>query len=132
MLKSNKSLALNGFNTLFFEFVDRIISLFPNNTELRVARKSFETFKTMNVSIIIKVWYQQVYVPYSQQIMLGDLTYFLEKDYQDDLSALSNVSEIMHTIDSFRHKIRDMNSEDKDVMLNYLQKLTILSNQYSA
>jgi hypothetical protein len=112
--------------------VDRIISLFPNNTELRVARKSFETFKTMNVSIIIKVWYQQVYVPYSQQIMLGDLTYFLEKDYQDDLSALSNVSEIMHTIDSFRHKIRDMNSEDKDVMLNYLQKLTILSNQYSA
>jgi hypothetical protein len=126
----DKPTALRAFNTLFFSFVDDIITLFPNNSELLVAKKTFESIKTLNVSIIIKVWFQQVYLPYSQKIFEGDLSYFLEKDYEDDLNSLPNVKEVMQTIDSFRHKINIMSVENQKTSLDYLKRLSVLSQCY--
>ena len=37
---------------------------YPDNNEITIAKTSFETFKKFNPTIIIKVWYTYVYLPY--------------------------------------------------------------------
>jgi hypothetical protein len=39
---SDKSTILKTFNTHFFDFLDDIISIFPENTDIKTARKSFD------------------------------------------------------------------------------------------
>ncbi len=127
----DKSSSLKAFNNLFFLFVDKLISLFPEQDELTQAKQAFLAIKAMNVSLIVKIWYQYVYLPYSEYIISGDLSFFLEKDYQEDLNALPNANEIMKFINTFRHHIRDMDPINKQASIEFLKNLTILSECYN-
>jgi hypothetical protein len=126
----DKSTTLKAFNTLFFSFLNDIISVFPENNDIVIAKKSFETIKQLNVSLIVKTWYTFVYSQYKQQIIQGDLSFFIDKDYNTDLTQLSNSREIMETIDKLRDPIRQMTPENKQSSLLYIQKLSQLSENY--
>jgi len=127
----NKTTALRAFNTLFFDFVDDLISIFPNDRYLVVARTSFEAMKSFNTSIIIKRWFQKVCIPYSEQILLGDLTFFIEKDYKADLNVFRNAEDLLKFIEQFREKVREMSEENRKTSFDYLKKLCVLSDVYS-
>lgn len=126
----DKSTILKAFNTLFFSFLNDVISIFPENKDLMIAKKSFETIKGLNVSSIIKAWFHFVYTPYRSQINDGDISFFINKDYNSDLGNLSNSGEIMETINKFREPIKQMSEENKNHSLNYIQKLSKLSEIY--
>jgi hypothetical protein len=128
----DKSTVLKAFNTLFFSFLDDISSIFPENTDIVMAKTTFETIKKFNVTIIIKTWFQQVYTPYKDQVTQGDISFFIDKDYKGDLSHLTNSKEIMDTIDKIRDPIRQMGEENKNHSLKYIQKLSHLSEIYSS
>jgi hypothetical protein len=74
---SDKSSILKAFNNHFFEFLDDIIGIFPENNDIREARVTFETFKRGNPTLIIKVWFQYVYTPYASAILSGDISFFI-------------------------------------------------------
>ena len=126
----DKSSILKAFNTLFFSFLTDVISIFPENNDLVIAKTSFETIKQLNTTAIVKAWYHFVYLPYKEQILGGDISFFINKDYNADLNHLSNSGEIMQTIDKFRQPIREMSEENKTHSLNYMQKLSTLSELY--
>jgi hypothetical protein len=126
----DKSTALRAFNTLFFDFVNDVIGIFPGSRELVMAKTSFETMRSFNTSIIVKCWYKNVFSPYSDKILAGDWAFFIDKDYRSDLDALGNADELIGTIDKFRDKIRDMSPENQATSLDYLKKLCILSEIY--
>jgi hypothetical protein len=128
---SDKSTYLKAFNTHFFEFVDDVITIFPENKDLTAAKKSFEMIKTMRVSAIIKSWHKFVYLPYKDIIEAGDISFFFDKDYSKDLSHLNNSENIMSVIDSFREPVRQMNDTNKAHSMKYLQNLSKLSALYS-
>ena len=129
---SDKSTYLKAFNTHFFEFVDDVITIFPENKDLTAAKKSFEMIKTMSVSAIIKSWHKFVYLPYKDIIEAGDISFFFDKDYSKDLSHLNNSENIMSVIDSFREPVRRMNDINKAHSMKYLQNLSKLSALYSS
>jgi hypothetical protein len=124
----DKSQILRAFNTLFFQFLNEVIVLFPENHDLVIAHKSFETIKGLNVSGIIKAWNFFVARPYKEKIEAGDISFFIEKDYSEDLSHLSNAKEVMNTIDKFRNPIKDMTPASQAVAIDYIQKLCQLSS----
>jgi hypothetical protein len=126
----DKSNTLKAFNTLFFLFLDDIIGIFPEKTDLVVSKTSFETIKRLNVSAIVKAWFYFVYTPYKDKIMEGDISFFIDKDYNEDLSLLSNSRDIMAVIDNIRGPIREMSEANKAHSLNYMQKLSQLSEMY--
>ena len=128
---SNKSAILKTFNTHFFEFIDDVIRIFPENKDVKHARSSFEMIKTANPTAIVKAWYKFVYSPYTSVIEAGDITFFFDKDYYEDISHLSNVDNIMKIIDTLRSPIRDMGEKNKEHSMKYIQNLTELSRVYS-
>jgi hypothetical protein len=129
---TDRSILLRTFNTHFFEFLDDVIRIFPDNVDIQVAKTSFQTIKKSNPTLIIKAWYNYIYLPYSSIIEEGDISFFFEKDYSQDLSILNNSNTIIEIIDTLRGPIREMTSTQKDFTMKYLQNLSKISMLYSS
>ena len=129
---TDKSTLLKTFNTHFFEFLDDILRIFPENTDIAIARKSFETIKKANPTAIIKVWLNFVYNPYRQVIDQGNINFFFEKDYSSDLSNLANGNEIMKVIDVMRGPIKSMSDSNREHSMKYIHNLSKISDLYGS
>lgn len=127
----DKSTLLKAFNTHFFDFVDDIISVIQDNDELKYAKKSLETIKKANPTIMVKVWYSMVYLPYKDVIEAGNLDFFFDKDYRQEAAQFANSDEIMKIVDKLREPIRQMNDTNKQHSLKFIQNLSQLSLLYS-
>jgi len=127
----DKSTLLQGFNSHFFDFIDDIISVFPDNKILAKSRISFETIKRANPTIIIKAWYKFVYLPYKDIIAAGNIQFIYEKDFTEDLAELNNADKIMKSIDTLREPIRNMSDANKQHTMKYIQNLSDLSIMYA-
>jgi hypothetical protein len=99
---TDKSSLLRAFNTHFFDFIEDLLGIFPNNNDLVLAKSSFDTIKKANPTAIIKSWIKFVYLPYKEVIDNGDISFFFDKDYSEDLSAVSNANKILNIIDTLR------------------------------
>jgi hypothetical protein len=128
---SDKSTILRTFNKHFFDFLDDIKSILPDNNEISYAITSFDTIKRANPTIIAKTWYNFVFLPYKDVIDNGDLSYFIEKDYGSDLANLNKSDEIINMINNIRTPIKDMNEVNKAHSLKYIQNLCKLSELYN-
>lgn len=128
---TDKTTLMRAFNKHFFDFLDDIITIFPENSDIAIARTSFETIKKANPSAILKAWYQFVYARYKDVIDSGNITFFFDKDYGSDLANLSNSNEIMKMIDKIREPIRCMSETNKEHSMKYIQNLSKLSLMYS-
>jgi hypothetical protein len=128
---ADKSTLMRSFNTHFVEMLSDIISLYPNNSELKSGLNSFEMVKNLNPSLVIKTWFSKVVTPYHDIIKTGDISFFCEKDYSQDLGKLSNANDIISIIDKIRGPIRSMSITDKQHTIKYIQNLCILAEMYS-
>jgi hypothetical protein len=128
---ADKSTLMRSFNTHFVEMLSDIISLYPNNSELKSGLNSFEMVKNLNPSLVIKAWFSKVVTPYHDIIKTGDISFFCEKDYSQDLGKLSNANDIISIIDKIRGPIRSMSITDKQHTIKYIQNLCILAEMYS-
>jgi hypothetical protein len=126
-----KSQLLKTFNEQFMEFVEDIISVFPKDPDLTLAKNAFIFFKKANPKIIIDVWYRYVVLKYKNVIASGDISFFLEKDYGDDIANLSEwSSKSMEAINRLRGPVKNMNKENQAKSMKYCQNLTILCSHY--
>jgi hypothetical protein len=130
-MATDKITLLRAFNNQFFDFLDEIIRIFPENREIKDARTTFEFIKKANPSAIVKSWQIYVYAKYKDVIDQGNLDFFFEKDYADDLVYMANAKEIMKTIDIIRAPIKTMSDESKATSLEYIKILCKLSNLYT-
>lgn len=128
---TDKTKILRTFNEHFFDFLDDIIKIFPDNIDIISAKKTFELTKKANPTIIIKVWYNYIFSPYVEVIERGDVSFFFEKNYEEDLGNLTNSKEILGIIDTLREPVRLMSEENKNHSMKYIQNLSKLSNIYN-
>lgn len=127
----DKSSVLKAFNNHFFEFIDDVIRILPDNNDIKTSKTFFETTKKANATIIIKVWYTYIQVPYGEMLESGNIDFFINKDYSTDLANLSNANEIVSAIDKVREPIKDMGDENKQHSLKYFNNLNKLSKLYN-
>lgn len=127
-----KSQVLKGFNVHLFEFLDELIKIFPENMDIPTVKTFFELTKRGNVTILIKAWNIYVNVPYGKKLEEGDLDYFIDKDYREDLTELSNADEIISSIDKIRKPLKDLSVENKNHTLKYFNNLNKLSGLYNS
>ena len=96
---ADKSTLLRTFNTLYFQFLEDLISIFPENIDIKSSKTFFEITKKANPSLLIKIWQTYVSGPYGETLANGDLDYFISKDYSEDLVNLNNAADILKAID---------------------------------
>jgi hypothetical protein len=129
---ADKSTVLRAFNTHLVEFLDDIISIIPGNVGLVTTKNSFDMYKKANPTLLIKIWYSYVYMPYAEIIEKGDLDFFITKDYSEDLSYLHNSKNILNAIDTLRGQIKEMSETNRNHSLEYIRNLCKLSNMYNS
>ncbi len=127
---ADRSSILRGFNTHFLEFLNDLISIYPDNEDIMSAKVSFENIKKLNPTIIIKAWYNYVYFPYKAVIDQGDISFFFEKDYSADLNDVNNSEEILKVIEKVRGPIKNMDEVNKKHTSQYLKNLSKLAVLY--
>ena len=103
------------FNNQFSQFIDDILSIFPNDVDILSAKNSLNLIRKTNPKLLINIWHKYVVIPYKEQINESNYNFFIEKDYSQDLKKNDNASKIMQSIDKFREPIKTMSVENTSV-----------------
>jgi hypothetical protein len=121
---------LSIFNDQLVQFIDDIINVFPNNADILTAKNSILLAKKANPKLIIRIWKEYIVDKYRDQILAGDINFFINKDYSNDLQNNENYSKIISCIDRLRDPVKDMTDEDRNKTMKYIQNLTKLIDIY--
>ena len=119
---SNSSL-LTIFNDHFVEFINDIQSVFPEDVDILAAKNSLTAIRKANPKLIVRIWLKYVASPYNEQILAGDIKFFIEKDYASDLTRSGNQDQIMDSIDRLRNPVKQMNPDNQQKTMKYIQNL---------
>ena len=128
---ADKKTILRTFNTHLFEFLDDIIRIFPDNLDIQTAKTSFYAIKQANPTIIIKTWFQYIYMPYKDTIDSGNIEFFFNKDYSEDLAYVAHSKEVLKIVDTLKDPVSNMTEQQKKFTMEYLQNLSKLSILYA-
>lgn len=130
---SENSTIISAFNNHFAEFVDDILTIFPDNRDIMNAKTSLGLLRKANPKIIITFWKNYIVANYRQQIEDGDCQFFLNKDYSIDINSTSSSgksTQIIEAIDRFRRPLSELSEDNLNKCVEYLQNLTKLSLLY--
>lgn len=122
---SDKSIVLKAFINQFTDFVEDVQSVFPDNADIDSAKTALFLLKKTNPRILLNTWITFIAEPYGTQIEQGDIGFFLDKDYTQDLEYMGNA--VMQKVDTFRKPVREMGPENQAKTMKYIQNLTKLA-----
>jgi len=123
MAGSNTNL-LTIFNDHFVEFITDIHNVFPDDADILTAKNALIAIRKANPKLIVKIWMKYVATPYQNEILAGDIEFFVNKDYSDDLTRTGNPDQIMSSIDRLRGPVKQMNHSDQQKTMKYIQNLS--------
>jgi hypothetical protein len=126
----DKSTILKIFNEHFVEFIEDIVSIFPDENDLILAKNYLLLIKKTNPKLMINIFYHNIFLKYNDKFEQNDMDYFIEKDYHDDFTKNEYSVKIIESIDHLRSSIKNMNEHNKIKTIKYLQNLCKLSDSY--
>lgn len=118
---------LTAFNDHFIEFLNDIQSVFPDDSDILTAKNALMAIRKANPKMIVKIWKAFIADKYRQQIADGDIGFFINKDYSEDVSTSNSSDKIMDSINRLREPVRNMDLENQAKTMKYIQNLTKLS-----
>jgi hypothetical protein len=121
---------VSAFNSHLVDFFEDIQTIFPDNVDILTGKNSILAFKKVNPALIIRIWATYIASVYAEQIENNDLSFFIGKDYKDDLVYTSNAENIMAIINRIREPISRMNPDDQVKTMKYIKNLSKLSIMY--
>jgi len=121
---------LSAFNDHFVEFVSDIQSVFPEDTDILTAKNALLAIRKANPKMIIKIWNTFIVGKYKNEIESGNLDFFVNKDYSNDVANTDNSSKIIESIDRLRAPIKLMSNDNQEKTMKYVQNLTKLASIY--
>ena len=124
---------LKTFNKQLSEFIDDVSNIFPGEKDVIVLSTFMKTVMYGKPRAIIEVWYNNITLKYNNEIENGEIEYFLNKDYSDDLQSAPGSTETLDAINKLRSTIKLAFEQDvnKEKTIKYMQNLTKLSNLYT-
>ena len=115
------------FNDHFVEFISDIQNVFPQDHDILMAKNSLLAVRKANPKMILKIWKTFIVDKYQKEIEAGDLSFFMEKDYSQDVANADNSGKIMESINRLRGPITQMSDENQQKTMKYIQNLTKLA-----
>ena len=119
---------LTAFNDHFEEFVNDIQRVFPEDTDILTAKNAFLTARKANPKLIVKIWKLYVVSKYRKELESGNIEFFINKDYKNDVAVSPYSDKITESIDRLREPVKKMNEDEQAKTLKYIQNFTKLSD----
>ena len=126
----NKSELLNAFNNHMADFFEDVLTIFPDDSDIKIAKTTIIGMRKINPKLVIKIWKEYILDKYKSEIDNGDIDFFINKNFSDDLKDTSNSGVILEKIDSLREPIKKMGQDNLTKTIKYIQNLTKLCNMY--
>jgi len=127
----DKSQILKGFNDHFVEFVEDVERVFPDDNDISTVKESFIQMRKANPRLVIKAFNEYFLNKYRSEIESGNIDFFIKKDYNTDLSVVGDSDYILKKIDVLRNPVKNMNEEDQNKVIKYIQNLSKLCDIYN-
>ena len=118
---------LKAFNNHLLEFVEDVIRIFPENLDIKTGKTFIEGIKRVNPKKIITYWRDNILNLYEQEISDGDITFFINKDYRNDIGTEAQSLKVLEDI---RKLVRETTQENKEKAMKYIQNLTKICKLY--
>lgn len=118
------------FNDHFQEFLDDIRTLFPDDPDIASAETAFAAARSANPRLLIQVWKNIIVRQYRTEIEAGNIEFFINKDYTEDVKSNPFSEKIMKSINRLREPMRNMSDSDKEKTMGYLRNFTELTDLY--
>ena len=118
---------LTAFNDHFAEFINDVHLVFPQDADILSAKNALLAIRKANPKMIVKIWNSFIVGKYKGEIEAGNLDFFMNKDYTNDIANSNNSDKIMESIDRLRGPIKNMTTENQSKVMKYIQNLTRLS-----
>jgi len=118
---------LTAFNDHFIEFVNDIHMVFPEDVDILSAKNALIAIRKANPKLIVKIWKKFIVEKYKQEILLGNIDFFINKDYSWDVAVSQHSDQIMVSINRLREPIKNMSSDNQNKVLKYIQNLKKLA-----
>ena len=122
---SDKAIVMKAFLNQFTDFVEDVQSVFPDNADIESAKTALFLIKKTNPRILMNAWVTYIVGPYTGEIEKGDIGFFLNKDYTQDLEYMGNA--VMQKVDTLRGPVREMGADNQAKSMKYIQNLTKLA-----
>ena len=122
---------MKAFNDHFVEFLDDIQRVFPDDADIATVKNSLIAMRKANPRLIIATFKKSVSGTYHDQIEQGDLEFFINKDYGNDLGEGGVSNSVLEKIDLLREPVRNMDESDQKKAIKYIQNLTKLCDLYN-
>jgi hypothetical protein len=119
---------LTAFNDHFEEFVNDIQRVFPENTDILIAKNAILAARKVNPKLIVKIWKSYVVSKYREEIESGNIEFFINNDYKNDVSVFVTSDKITEAIDKLRDPVKKMNADEQEKIIKYIQNFTKLSD----
>jgi hypothetical protein len=131
--KNTKKELIEVFNEHILEFIRDIQTVYPDDINIQMTKTAAYAATIVNPKIMIRSWRDTVVVPYRNEINKGEINFFIDKNYDDDLRYLDNdkkAKRIMKGINNLREPIKRMTLQNKTKSMKYVQNLTKLATMY--
>ena len=127
---TDKKLILKTFNDQFGEFMNDISVMFPGDVDIRSSKMSLGLMRKANPKLLIGIWDIYISSKYSKEIDSGNLSFFFDKDYTEDMTNMENAQQVLVAINRLRDPISKMNESNQAKVVKYLQNLKKLCELY--
>ena len=127
----DKSQILKGFNDHFVEFVEDVERVFPDDNDISTVKESFIQMRKANPRLVIKALNEYFLNKYRCEVESGNIDFFIKKDYNTDLSVVGDSDYMLKKIDVLRNPVKNMNEEDQNKVIKYIQNLSKLCDIYN-
>ena len=118
---------LKAFNNHLLEFIEDVIRIFPENLDIKTGKTFIEGVKRVNPKKIITYWRDNILALYENEITEGDITFFINKDYKNDIGTETQSLQVLEDI---RKLVRGTTQENKEKAMKYIQNLTKICKLY--
>lgn len=120
-----------AFNGHFIEFISDVYTILPNDKNIKTAKFYIDKVVKINPTLLVKSWKEHVTMRYNKEIESGDFSFFLKKDYKDDLTEVEETNKVVDAIELIKIQAQNFSDANKKKITKYLQNLTKLSKLYN-
>ena len=120
---------ISEFNEVYFQFL-KFIKTHMEDSNFKTFYRKNKFMRETNPKFFIRTWYNRIGSKYHSQVMMRDISFFLNKNYEDDVSDSGESNMLLKYINKFKESYDTLNDEIKENFLNYIIVLTDKSFVY--
>jgi hypothetical protein len=128
----DKNQIIGAFNKHMLDFIMDVERVFPQDMEIKTTRKTMKQTFMLMPRAIIRMFYDNFVVIYGKEIERGDLTFFIDNDYEAKHGEdIKEDPTLLVKINELREPVRNMTDADKQIVVKYMQDLKKLAELYT-